>query len=252
MKVKLLLSALFFCCLHLNSQNSLVFKAADVAVNAGSQFTVDITVKNFTQVSSFSFSLNWDETQITFDTITNMNASLPVISTNFNTTIVSTGLLGVSWFDPAGLEKSLSDNTVLFKIKFKAALTPGSTLIQFTDEISPIVAENSLGLIPLTTIPGTIIIQGVSSTVEKISWGAISLYPNPTKDWIHFKYELEKVSPLTLELSDSKGSILAKQAYEQAMNGETKIDLANFPSGNYRIRIVTNEGAVSKLISIVK
>ncbi len=252
MNLRFLLPALIFSCFSLNSQNAVVFSVSNMTVNAGGDFVMSVKTQNFTNVSSFSFGLNWDETLIDFDTIITFNTNLPLNSPNFGMppSVTDSGKLAISWFDISGVEKSLPNNTTLFEIKFKALSNAGTTLLDFSDELTPIIAENSQGVLPVSTIPGSVTVQAVSSADEALSWGDISLYPNPALESVLLQYSLLEASPVLIELIDMNGKLLKQEKQVRATLGEIKLDVSGFPHGNYIIRITSEKGGVTKKLSI--
>jgi hypothetical protein len=255
MNVKLfLLPILLLFCFHSNGQNAVVFSVSNMTVNTGADFVVPVKTQNFTDVSSFSVSLSWDEAYIDFDTIVTFNTDLPLNFSNFNMTpaVTDAGKLAVSWFDISGLGKSLADNTTLFEIKFKSLSNPGASLLQFTEDLAPIIAENLQGLLPVSTTPATITVQAANSTDEASLFGDISLYPNPAQEAVLLQYSLLDASPVIVEIIDLNGKLLEQQKYVPATFGEINLDVSGFPSGNYIIRIATEKGVISKKLGVVR
>jgi len=255
MNLRFLLPVLLLFCFELNSQNAVIFSVANSTVNTEDDFVMNVKTQNFTDVSSFSFSMNWDETLVDFDTIITFNGDLPLNVSNFNITplVTNTGKLAISWFDISGVGKSLADNTTLFEIKFKALTNPGSTLLEFTDELTPIIAENLQGVLPVSTIPGIITVQAVNSTNVVLTWGDITIYPNPAQEYVMLQYSIfHNASPVVVEIMDLNGKLLGQQKHISATFGEIRFDITSFLSGTYIIRMVSDEGVVFKKLSIAR
>lgn len=251
MNVRLLFPVLLLCCFNLQGQNALVISVPNITVNPNNDFVIPVKTQNFTSVSSFSFSLVWDTTMIDFVDIISINSDLPLNSSNFNILQTHLGKLAVSWFDISGLGKSLADNTVLFEIKFKTLTTPGSTLLKFTDDLAPVIAENLQGILPVSASPGTITIPTVS-TNETLILADVNIYPNPAQGYVTLHCSLLDASPVIVEVTDLNGTLLERQKYTSTTDGELKMNLSPLSSGNYLIRMVSEKGIVSKLFSIIR
>ncbi|MEM1118889.1 MAG: cohesin domain-containing protein [Bacteroidota bacterium] len=68
----------------------------------GTTVCVDISVGNFTDITSMNYSLVWDASVIQFTEVRNFNLA-GLTQANFNTSNTSGGQLGVSWDNNAGL-----------------------------------------------------------------------------------------------------------------------------------------------------
>ncbi|MEM9886278.1 MAG: gliding motility-associated C-terminal domain-containing protein [Bacteroidota bacterium] len=102
-----------------------------VAINIGStnipmdgSGCIDVTVENFTDVSSFQFEMMWNNNVLRFDSVTNLNPNLSgySISNSFGTDDALTlGTLRTIWADVNTFAPvTFSDGEVLFSICFSA------------------------------------------------------------------------------------------------------------------------------------
>lgn len=253
MKSTLFLPVCLFFCINLYSQPPVVFSVSNTTVSTGDDFIIPVKTQDFDNISSFSFSLRWDETLVDFDTIISFNADLALNNSNFNMSplVTNSGNLAISWFDISGIGKSLADNSTLFEIRFRALSNPGTTMLEFTDDLAPIIAENLQGVLPVSTTPGTITVQIVNSTNETNDWIDMSISPNPTREDVLLKYSFINPSPVIAEAFDLNGRLLWRQERDIDLVGELKFDTSMLPSGNYIIRLTSEKGSVAKLLEVI-
>lgn len=111
------------------------FIAGSTTVACGADpISVDITTRDFVDLTSVGFSVEWDESVLTFGRVTNLNGTLNLTrEDNFNTesTTTNTGALGFNWFAPAN--RTLGENDVLFTIEFTSTGNGTTSPISFTN-----------------------------------------------------------------------------------------------------------------------
>ena len=79
----------------------------------------------------------------------------------------------------------------------------------------------------------------------------INLFPNPSPGHSFVRFELSQTTRVKLSLYDTIGSelkVITNQTLTQGQH-QIKIDLSNIPQGHYYVRMVTNHGQKTKLIS---
>lgn len=80
----------------------------------------------------------------------------------------------------------------------------------------------------------------------------LAIYPNPAKDFITINLE-DKFNNLTLEFLDITGKILYKNTYLSNNNTfNTQINVSNYKSGVYFIRLTTEKGTETRKIILQK
>jgi len=99
--------------------------------------------------------------------------------------------------------------------------------------------------------------DGPTSTTGINSAEAISgiyLFPNPATESFSVSFTIENNNSTTLSMTNVIGEVVwSKNCGElSAGNHEFRIDTRQFASGIYQFRIKTNEGTVTKKISVVK
>lgn len=135
----------------LNAQVAITM--SDETVNPGQTVDVDVTLDNFTDIISFQFTVDYDPTVITFNSIVNVTTELEQFSNsaaNFGTPggTIPEGEINVSWSKTNTQPESLPANTRLFTIRFN---TVGSACddsnltfsnVEFADDNANTVATN--------------------------------------------------------------------------------------------------------------
>jgi hypothetical protein len=112
-----------FCCLSclfgasLTASAGVMFIADAATVPQGSTAVIPITVSHFAGVTSFQFSLTWDDGAIQYSSAGNFGLN-GLSSGSLNS---SPGVLTVSWDDPDATGASLGDGNTLFSISFVAS-----------------------------------------------------------------------------------------------------------------------------------
>lgn len=132
--------AIAFLCNTASAQLEVVFSGpATVAPNG--QVSVDVAVNNFTNVISAQFSINWDPSVLTYNSITNITSVLDGVTQAGNIgTPAATGAVGpgqatFSWSLPSTNPRTIPDGTVLFTIVFDGVGAPcSSTDLIVTDD----------------------------------------------------------------------------------------------------------------------
>ena len=85
---------------------------------------------------------------------------------------------------------------------------------------------------------------------QKTTYQQISVYPNPTKDFIEFKVDSKYDDVAIITFYDSKGMVVAtyKQQVSQGVN-YMKMDVTKFASGSYIMTVeISGTGYVAKFM----
>jgi hypothetical protein len=124
--------------LGVNAQNVSFIMNKKTTPNAGAQYTIQVLVGNFKDVSTTQFSLTWPADEVTFVSVNNYG--LPgVDNESFNLLEVENGLLSFSWDDPGGQSQTLANGSVLFELNFDRSVDGTMDLanIQFANSPTP-------------------------------------------------------------------------------------------------------------------
>ncbi|MFT5382739.1 MAG: hypothetical protein ACI81W_000128, partial [Saprospiraceae bacterium] len=154
-----------FLAFSTNAQLTFTFVPSNSTPALGETITVDVVVTGFTDIALYQYSINWNQSHLSYQGLSNLN--LPGLSEggSFGTTQTSSGILTTSWSDPGGGVTSVPDGTVIYTITYDVVATSGVT----TDIIfsgTPVLIEvyEGLGLNDITNSvvfnDATIVIDG--------------------------------------------------------------------------------------------
>ncbi|MBI9069627.1 MAG: T9SS type A sorting domain-containing protein [Salinivirgaceae bacterium] len=86
---------------------------------------------------------------------------------------------------------------------------------------------------------------GINETDISLS---VSAYPNPTSNYLNLKIENFELSTFNFQLFDMQGKLIQTQ---KIMGNETQIDMSNYVSSTYFVRII-NQNQSIKEFKIIK
>lgn len=255
----LLCLALVVSCLIAKAQVVSCYLPSEIAVDAGSTFTVDVKVDSFIDVGGASFSINWDHTVLQFKEITNLGVELSELSGINDSKAESDGELGFSWVNPSATQGvSLPDSSTLLSVTFDViGSAQDTTSLRFTD--TPVYREFSNltpALIPSTFSSAAITITGTSNTYYNSAPEVISLYPpvpNPFYENTLIKIDLRQAAQTSIKIIDQTGRVLYEdQQFFGAGQQNIPISKEIFKqSGTYYCLLNSNEFRImQKLIFI--
>ncbi|MEN0003473.1 MAG: cohesin domain-containing protein [Bacteroidota bacterium] len=212
--IKLLLLAAC-CSLASLLQAQISFFAPTLTAEPGTIITIPIKTDNYSDIIAASFSIAWDSTVLSFQSIQDLGID-DLEDNNFGITSAGSGKLGFLWFDLNPI--SLQDNTTLFSVTFKVTGDPGSTsAIAFTDDPTnkEVLDVNSPPNLTPDYISGAITVAGVTSvSSQPSSTKAIKLLgvsPNPFSEETTFTISLPKAQLLDIHIADGVGKVLYKE-----------------------------------------
>lgn len=153
--------------------NSLTLQLPDADICPGESFCMDVTTENFTDLTEFGFSVNWDPSVIDLDFITNINTNLFLYNiADFNLSGANNGFFTTFWNDPSCFGDNLADGEILFTMCFTSvggggvnttvAITGTPNEINVEDECfgNNIGINNFNGLVNVCSPPGIAVISG--------------------------------------------------------------------------------------------
>lgn len=140
---------------------------------SGNKVSVPIKAQNFTNMIGLQFTLEWDADIYRFENLSKQNIEL--IS---NIDLVDKGLLTVTWNSNNIDGLTLDNNTILSNIEF-TTLNIGDATINISSALTPALAFNS-------TLE-TISVKSKMSLNDDLIQHELSIYPNPTSDYIYVK-----------------------------------------------------------------
>lgn len=128
-----------------------------------------------------------------------------------------------------------------------AATGSGGTVNYSVGQVAYSCIENANGtVIQGIQMPFEIFVLGIDD-YKSINL-LISIYPNPTNDFIKLKLESEKFIKLSFLLVDINGELLIKQNITE---NETPIAMETLPASIYFLKVIDN-GVLVKTFKIIK
>lgn len=124
-----------------NEKQELMFVLSDQTVSKGDTFCLDLQVRDFTNILSMQYSMNWDPKVVKFLKLDGFNLK-DLSPNNFGLHRTAQGNIGTSWFDYAVQGISIPDGTAIYKVCFQALGEPGAKAqVIFSSE--PVIIEIS-------------------------------------------------------------------------------------------------------------
>ncbi len=162
-KFKLCLVALLFCTYAFSQPT---FNISGGTGNAGSTITINFNVDNFANLISAQYTINFDETVLDFNSITNITTDLAGLSAGSfgtNPSNVDNGNITFSWVESNLNPATLSNGSLMYSIVFDIIGAPCSeSEITISGSPSPIeVADANEVNVGLNVNPGMFMVPGV-------------------------------------------------------------------------------------------
>lgn len=188
-------------------------------VETGTSVLVDFKVKDFVDIQSMQFSVNWDPSVLQFDIVANLGALPDYAPTSFGTFSADLGKLTTLWLDNQLLGVTLDDNTVIFSLVFTVTGEPDSfsdvsitgdpTAIEFSDfdgNVLPVIIENGMIIVFSTS----------SSSPNDLSYlnGSNELFtlfqnePNPFGNQSVIRFDLKSSSEVEFSVQSVDGRLI--------------------------------------------
>ena len=133
--------------------SGVTFSVSSSTVDAGSQTCLDVSVEGFTDIVSFQYSMNWDESILDYASVQNFNLT-DLNAAAFGTSGTADGNLTASWIHQATTGVTVPDGTVIYQVCFDVqsgtdgqtaavSLSASPTSIEVTDNTSSVVDFSS-------------------------------------------------------------------------------------------------------------
>ncbi len=118
-------------------------------INSGTMITIPVTVKNFKNLVSIQNTISWNNNDLEFVSISDVN--LPSLSlNNFGMSQISNGNLLMSWIDENTTGVTVNDNTVIFKLNLapKSGFNAQTTISLASQPLSMSAFDNTFTEVP--------------------------------------------------------------------------------------------------------
>lgn len=210
-----------------------------VKSGAGEIIKVQIKSKKLQEVLGFQFTLNWDKSQLQFDSITN-NA----LGIFYGDRWKDEGMLTISWNDPAAQRRNLKADELLFELVYKAGNQLNKTKLTLGDDkIGREAFDGKYNLLGLQLDAAPIMKM---NAIPEGANSALRVYPNPAGRTFTVEYQSKSAGEGQLRLFDAAG----KQVHEQPVKvkegvNSYRVTLQNQPASSTYILQMVQDGDIS-------
>ncbi|MEZ4909479.1 MAG: T9SS type A sorting domain-containing protein [Saprospiraceae bacterium] len=204
----------------------------------GQNFEISITVKQFNDITSGQFSVNWNTAFASFLSIKDLNTTLNLTTDNFNSTITVDGKLGFIWDSPTPV--NLPDNAVLFTLQFLAKGNGTSTVNITSDPVEQYFENSDKESLHIILSNGSITVP----TMEY--YEDIRIYPNPTTDVLSITSSTHQIHKV--RFIDMRGQ-LVKTVHDPT---NAPIHLSELSSGVYTLHVSTDDKTIIRKIILLR
>ena len=139
---------------------ALTLTATDVVAAKGETVCVEVKTKDFEQILSMQYSMNWNPNSLKFKEVRSYGLNGMSIQ-SFGAHLVQKGILTFSWYDPALHGFSKPDGTKLYEVCFEVVGEPGSkSRFEFSGKPTSVeIANSSSVFLDLRTTGGDVKIE---------------------------------------------------------------------------------------------
>ncbi|RMG82134.1 MAG: hypothetical protein D6714_11845, partial [Bacteroidetes bacterium] len=186
--------------------NGLILSAPVTSGDMGTNICLDISVQNFDNILSMQFSMNFDETVLSYTGVTNLNLQ-DLNPSNFGTTMANNGALTLSWFDNTNATGvTVPDGTVIFQVCFDIIGSNGdSSPFDFTNTPTTIeVFDGDSNPVPFSGNNGTVTVGNGNPPPPPSNDGLINAtdhYPLEGEEFCMDIYVADFVDILSMQFS---------------------------------------------------
>lgn len=134
--------------------------ASDVVAAKGEMVCMEVKAKDFEQILSMQYSMNWNPSVLKFKEVRNFGLNGMSLQ-SFGAHLIDKGILTFSWYDPSLRGFSKPDGHKLYEVCFEAIGNPGSRAqFQFNGKPTTVEIANSSGVfLDLRTTGGTVTLK---------------------------------------------------------------------------------------------
>lgn len=261
MKYLSTLTLVLLCLSVGNSQNAVNFSFQD-AIISGNQVEMEMTVKDFKDITSFQLFFFWDESvlEVAEMTSTHPNFSdIILLKPENDMAHPQKGKFRLQWFDGLGDYKSLDDDATLCTVLFNMIGDPCAKTTfelkdlgtEFPNERIEVLTFSDLNISATTTpiefqVPGT---GCETASVSEKEVASVRIYPNPVRDNLQVTFSNHTPISSSLMLYNEDGRLLSDNPLGAA---ESNIDISDINNGIYFYEIqdkgvVVHQGQIMKI-----
>ena len=79
----------------------------------------------------------------------------------------------------------------------------------------------------------------------------MQLSPNPAREYVNLSFDLEKAyEEAEVQIFDLNGRLVLRRQLNTVQNGELQLGLQGLEAGSYTLKLVTEDGALSRKLII--
>ena len=247
---------LFLSLVSLQAQD-VVMTAMPVVAEENQTVSVDIQVKNWTDIAGAQWSMHWHAGILDFKEITNFNLPGAAESSFGTPPVTDANTLTFSWFDESVQGVTLTDNSILFTVVFDVVGSEGDvTAFEFDGMPTAIELVNpSLVELGFEFEAGDVTVDNNTavSTIHTADFALHSNSPNPFKTTTNIVFDLHKNSETLLSVYSTTGKLLFEKKYDLPSGSHT-LPLSGdlFPeAGTYLYRIATDSAVATRKLTLI-
>lgn len=139
---------------------TLTLTASNLEVAKGETVCVEIRAKDFNQILSMQYSMNWDANVLKFKEVRSFGLDGMGLQ-SFGAHLTSKGILTYSWYDPSLRGFTKPEGHKLYEVCFEAVGKPGSkSKFEFSDKPTVIEIANSASqFLELRPVSGLVVVK---------------------------------------------------------------------------------------------
>ena len=244
------LSFLFFFTSQAYAQVPVFLAPTDTVQFSAPRYVAHIRVQNFKKLVGVQFTLTWDPTVITLDSVGNFGMPMNY-ENNFGMMDAEKGHMRFAWNEPKLQGADLKDETILFSMYFRPLGKAESiSPLRFTDD--PTVREAvdaSFNAIPAEFRHGAVRLREAAVTSVESNFperfALRQAFPNPLSagQELYISFYTHEAGPVAVSVMDIEGRVLFRQM-RSSMGGMNQLELSSaiFPvSGIYIVQLRQGE-----------
>jgi Cohesin domain/Secretion system C-terminal sorting domain len=227
------------------SDSVYVYVPAKTFAVEGQVINIPVKVRQFKNLVSAQFSLKWDSTVVKYIGVDNFGISTMTAAAHFGTIGTNPNKLTLVWYDNNVTPQNISNDNVIFNIKFKAVGKKGqSSPINFVGDIE--FLNQDLKAYKNSFADGEIEINKSTAVGDTpFKGGSASMpSPNPFHDETFISLELAENQDITLNIFDLTGKNIYSQTSQYEVGTQfVRINKNNMQeTGTYFYRLETSKG----------
>ena len=224
-----------------NTRNAVELSYMADAFKSSGEVRIPIIVKNFKDLLTMQFTVNFDAGALKWKGINNN-----LLNVDIGTNHASEGRISFLWNDPANEIRTLEDGSVIFELVFE----PNSPLSTIHSPLSLDGSVTRVEAYDKDYILHNVVLKRVeNSSVVQDSW---SVVPNPVTDGlIHVQMTLKDKKKIVFSLTDNTGKVILTKPVEANKGSNTFIlkTVGNISPGIYYLKAGGVEGVKQLIIN---